>query len=297
MFPISYRIFHVQPYFPIHCTLEKQVCLSLNPTVEGDYQRGWEIHLTIIIRHSHQENRLIRYFQKVHQGPQRHRGCYQATRHFHHQNIITDLKTCLTITFPYMGPWWSYARVRSLVSVICRFWQNLSTRVFLHQSQKPNSHQIQASSTRGVIIMSGSNMSRIMFNIANCFLGIMIIWIVPDSTWVLTPISNKKSVSRTINNFSLGISTFGSLIPTGSSRFRSQGYWVFLISVAFACVIHQGTVVLGVPFLVTSVTIISEQVPPFGVLRSAISTCLTPFLGFQELVHGQIEFIQITLYV
>ena len=54
---------------------------------------------------------------------------------------------------------------------------------------------------------------------------------------------------------------------------------------------------MEVMFLVASDANNPAHVPLFSILRSTIYACLTPFLGFHQIVHGQLEASQPTLRV
>ena len=155
---------------------------------------------------------------------------------------------------------------------------------------------MQASSTRGVLIMSGHNMDGKGFEIAHFILGILIIYRVTAATWVTPPTFIENNASSIINYFSIGISNFGSLVLSGSISFRSRGLWILFIYWAFAWLLWKGAVLLEATFLVVQETINYTQVPRFAILRSIISTCLPPFMGFHQIVHGHLEEIQTTLH-
>ena len=106
-----------------------------------------------------------------------------------------------SITFPCWVPWVFCTRVRSWVSVICRICCRLSTIGFLHRLPKQNSYHIQASFTRGVLIMSSRNISSRIFEIDNFLLVLVIVWVFPAATRVPPPTFIAKIVSSIINQF------------------------------------------------------------------------------------------------
>ena len=69
---------------------------------------------------------------------------------------------------------------------------------------------------------------------------------------------------------------------------------IFLVSRYFAFLIHQGTVVLEVPFIVAPEANNPDRVPRSSVLRLTISACMSPFMGFRQLVHVHVESSHIT---
>ena len=127
---------------------------------------------------------------------------------------------------------------------------------------------MQASSTRGVLIISGHNIYGRIFELDNILLCLVII---PPYTFIA------KIISSIMSYFSLRISILRSLVPPRSRSFRS-GPCIFFISRAYACFIHQGEVILEMPFLVAPKKTNSARFPRFAILISAMSTCIPPFL-------------------
>ena len=155
---------------------------------------------------------------------------------------------------------------------------------------------MQDSSNRGVIIMNSRNISGRIFKLAHLILCLVIIWGVQDSTWVPPSTFFAKVISSIINYFSLRLYIFRSLLPPESRRFKSSS-WSFFVYGACDCLLLKGEIILEVPFIVASETSNSSQVLRFSILRSAVSTRITLFMWFQQLVHGHIEAIQLTLRV
>ena len=147
---------------------------------------------------------------------------------------------------------------------------------------------MQDSSTIGVFVMSGCNISGRIFKLSHIFLCLLIIWGVPSSTWVPLAIFFAKIIISIINYLIIDLSIFRSLVPPDSYIFKS-GNWIFFIFVYCACFLCQGLVILEIPFFVALKTSNSAQFLRFAILILFISTCLTPFLWFHQLVNGELE--------